>query len=99
MPVDNHQDKPDPAPAGAPPPTSAGPPRNRSRRRLISRRNAVISGIGLALALLALMLVSLIAYRLGFVDRYVAAQITDTLAQYGIRAEIKSFHTSLSPQT
>src|SRR5581483_1314188 len=40
-----------------------------------------------------------IAYRLGFVDRYVANQIKNTLATYGIRAEIRDSHTSLSPQT
>ena len=68
-------------------------------RRFISRRNAIISAIGLALAVIALILVGLLAYRLGYVDRYIAGQIKDTLSKYGIRAEIKDFHTSLSPQT
>ncbi len=45
-----------------------------------------------------MLLIGLLAFKLGFVDRYVAGQIKDTLAQYGIRAEIRSFHTSLSPQ-
>jgi translocation and assembly module TamB len=59
----------------------------------------VISGIIIAAGVIALVLVGLLAYRLGFVDRYVAGQIKNTLAQYGIRAEIRTFHTSLSPQT
>jgi translocation and assembly module TamB len=59
----------------------------------------VISGIVIAAGVIALILIGLLAYRLGFVDRYVAAQIKDTLAKYGIRAEIRDFHTSLSPQT
>ena len=36
---------------------------------------------------------------LGYVDDYVAGQIKDTFANYGIRAEIKDFHTTLTPQT
>jgi translocation and assembly module TamB len=89
MPVDNHQD------------TSSQPPRSATsrRRRLLNRRNAIITAIGLAVGIIALILIGLLAYRLGFVDSYVAAQIKDTLAKYGVRAEIKNFHTSLSPQT
>ncbi|MFS8084885.1 MAG: hypothetical protein ACMG6H_04590, partial [Acidobacteriota bacterium] len=71
----------------------------RRRRRFLNRRNAVITAIGLGAGLIALILVGLLAYRLGFVDRYVAGQIQNTLATYGVRAEIKSFHTSFSPQT
>src|ERR1041385_356522 len=69
------------------------------RRRFITRRNAVIATIGLVCAVIALILAGLLAYRLGFVDRYIAGQVKDTLAKYGVRAEIKNFHTSLSPQT
>ena len=47
----------------------------------------------------AFVFLALVAYRLGFVDRYVAAQIKGTLATYGVRADIRQFHTSLSPQT
>jgi translocation and assembly module TamB len=71
----------------------------RARRRFVSRRNTIIAGIGLACAAIALILVGLIAYRLGYVDRYIAGQIKETLSNYGVRAEIRSFHTSLSPQT
>jgi translocation and assembly module TamB len=99
MPVDNQQDQPA-APTGErqQTPPSSRPPR-RGARRFITRRNAVISGIGLGLAAVALILVGLLAYRLGYVDRYVAGQIKDTLARYGIRAEIRDFHTSFTPQT
>jgi translocation and assembly module TamB len=58
----------------------------------------VISGLVIAVGVIAIVLIGLLAYRLGFVDRYVAGQIKDTLAQYGIRAEMRSFQTSLSPQ-
>lgn len=70
-----------------------------TRRRFITRRNTIIASIGLVCALIALLLVGLIAYRLGYVDRYIAGQVKDTLAKYGVRAEIKNFHTSISPQT
>src|SRR5438132_14296471 len=110
MPVDNHKD-----PSAEPPsteesnadgrtdahvPTTSRPPSTqRRRRRFITRRNAIISGIGLVAALIALIFVGLLAYRLGYVDHYVAGQIKNTLATYGVRAEIKTFHTSWSPQT
>src|SRR5256714_12310310 len=70
-----------------------------ARRRFITRRNTIIAVIGLACAVIALLLVGLIGYRLGYVDRYIAGQVKDTLAKYGVRAEIKSFHTSISPRT
>src|SRR5260370_11803192 len=71
----------------------------RRRRRLFNRRNAIISAIGLAAGLIALILDGLLAQRLGFVDRYVGGQIKSTLATYGVRGEIKNFRTSFSPQT
>lgn len=101
MPVDKDKDKPaerpsDPAVEGPPTPVKAKPRGGFSR---FTRRHAVISGIVLAAGVIALVIIGLLAYRLGFVDRYVAGQIKDTLAKYGIRAEIKEFHTSISPQT
>lgn len=89
MPVDNHKES-----SSQSPPSAA-----RRRRRFLNRRNALISAIGLAAGIIALILIGLLAYRLGFVDSYVAGQIKNTLATYGVRAEIKTFHTSLSPQT
>src|SRR6266576_2160289 len=96
MPVDNHRDKPVEPPSGKQEPTS-GPPLRGLRR--FTRRHAVISGIIIASLVIALVLIGLLAYRLGFVDRYIAGQIKSTLSNYGIRAEIKEFHTSLSPRT
>jgi translocation and assembly module TamB len=87
MPLDNQRDN------------SAAAPALRRGLRRFTRRHAVISGIVIAAGVIALILIGLLAYRLGFVDRYVAGQIKNTLATYGIRAEIRDFHTSLSPQT
>src|SRR6185369_12487358 len=69
------------------------------RRRFINRRNTIIVAIGMICAAIALVLVGLLAFRLGYVDNYIAGQVKDTLSKYGIRAEIKSFHTAWSPQT
>ena len=96
MPVDNDHDKPAEPTSGKQEP-APGPPLRGLRR--FTRRHAVISGIIIAALVIALVLVGLLAYRLGYVDRYVAGQIKSTLANYGIRAEIKEFHTSISPQT
>src|SRR5258708_6843551 len=98
MPVDNHQDSSAESPNDKQI-SSAGTNSPRRGLRRFTRRHAVISGIIIAAGVIALVLIGLLAYRLGFVDRYVAAQIKNTLAQYGIRAEIKTFRTSLSPQT
>jgi translocation and assembly module TamB len=92
MPVDNHREPPSDT-------NQISPQPRRTRRRLVSRRNAIIAGIGLVCAVIALIMAGLLIYRLGYVDRYIAAQIKDTLSNYGVRAEIRSFHTSLSPQT
>ena len=87
----------DPEPAdnksGAPP----SPPRRR--RRYINRRNAIIAGILIGVGAAALILIALLSYRLGYVDAYIAGQVKDTLSKYGVRAEIREFHTAFSPQT
>src|SRR5687767_11727228 len=69
------------------------------RRRFINRRNLVIATIAASIGVVALILLAFLAYRLGYVDRYVAGQIKDTFANYGIRAEIREFHTAFNPQT
>ncbi|HSS20673.1 MAG TPA: translocation/assembly module TamB domain-containing protein [Pyrinomonadaceae bacterium] len=69
------------------------------RRRFINRRNVIIAGISAAIGVVALILLVAILFRLGYVDRYVAGQIKDTFAKYGIRAEIKEFHAGFPPQT
>src|SRR5262249_2450134 len=51
-----------------------------------------------AIITIGVMLLGLLVYRLGFVDRFLASQIKSTLAKYGIRAEIRSFHAALPPQ-
>jgi translocation and assembly module TamB len=69
------------------------------RRRFLNRRNLLIATIAAAVGIVALVLLILILYRFGVVDRYVASQIKDTFAKYGIRAEIKDFHAGFPPET
>jgi translocation and assembly module TamB len=69
------------------------------RRRYLTRRNALIATIAASIGVVALILLLVLVYRLGYVDRYVAVQIIDTFANYGIRAEIKEFHAAFPPQT
>jgi translocation and assembly module TamB len=69
------------------------------RRRYLNRRNLVIATIAASIGVVALILLVFIGYRLGYVDRYVANQIKNTFATYGIRAEIREFHTAFTPQT
>jgi translocation and assembly module TamB len=82
------------APGGPTPPAPLG-----WRRRLVTRRNAFILTILIAVAIVGLIMIAMLAYRMGYIDRYVANQIKATLAQYGIRAEIKEFHTTFGPRT
>jgi translocation and assembly module TamB len=74
-------------------------PTIRRRWRYFSRRHAFLAGLIIGVGILALLLLSFILYRFGFIDRYVAGQITDTFSKYGIRATIKEFHSSLPPRT
>jgi translocation and assembly module TamB len=69
------------------------------RRRWLTRRNALFATLAVAvgLGLLAILLVT--GYKLGYLDRYVAGQIKSTLAEYGIRAEIREFRTAITPRT
>ncbi|HKP45265.1 MAG TPA: hypothetical protein VJT50_01585, partial [Pyrinomonadaceae bacterium] len=69
------------------------------RRRFLNRRNLIIATTAAAIGVVALILLVVMSYRLGYVDRYVAVQIKDTFAKYGIRAEIRDFHTTFPPQT
>ena len=94
MPVEDNNSSAE-SPRGKQPP---GSPRVR-RRRFVTRRNAVILGIVVAIGIIAVILAGLIAYRAGAIDSFVASQIKDTLSKYGIRAEIKTSHVSLAPQT
>jgi translocation and assembly module TamB len=69
------------------------------RRRYFTRRNALIATIAASAGVVALILLLVLIYRLGFVDSYVAGQIKDTFSKYGIRAEIKDFHATFPPNT
>src|SRR5947209_391372 len=100
MPVDNHRDRSsESTDAGEPEPNRVQPTPARRRRRFVTRRNAILSGIAIGIGIVVIIVVAFFAYRLGFLDRYIAGQVQDTLSKYGIRAEIKHFHTSMSPQT
>lgn len=79
----------------APAPT----PRESRRRRWITRRNAIIATIVIAVGFIVFLFLAVLTYRLGYVDRYIAGQIKSTFANYGIRAEIRDFHTAISPRT
>src|SRR5437764_7808256 len=99
MPVDNHRDRSRrPSDAGEPNHSVQPPPVGR-RRRFVTRRNAILSGIAIGLGVVVIIIVAFTAYKLGFVDRYIAGQVQDTFSKYGVRAQIKTFHTSFSPQT
>src|SRR5918912_383907 len=69
------------------------------RRRFLTRRNAFIATLATFALFVLLVLTAIIAYRLGYIDRYIAGQIKSTLAQYGIRAELKFFETKFGPRT
>lgn len=69
------------------------------RRRYLTRRNAFITALGLGVAIVAFVLIGVMIYKLGFVDRYLVGQIKSDFAKYGVRAEIKDFHASVPPGT
>ena len=69
------------------------------RRHIFTRRNAIITCMVLIAGVSLLILFLALVYRLGYIDSYVAKQIKEDFAKYGIRAEIKNFHTTLPPQT
>ena len=71
----------------------------RTRWRYFTRRHVVLATMIVGVVALALILLGLFLYRLGFVDRYVAGQIRETFANYGIRAEIREFHAGFPPKT
>jgi translocation and assembly module TamB len=74
-------------------------PTVRRRWRYFTRRHAFLAAAIVGVSALALVLLVLFLFRLGYVDRYVAGQIKNTFANYGIRAEIREFHTTFPPQT
>ena len=113
MPVDEHDERPErreggegePAPVkftedGGSPPSPLTPKGRRARwRRVVNRRNAMWTGIVAVVAILALVIVAVLLYRSGQIDRIVARQIVETFARYGVRAEVGSFETKFTPRT
>ena len=69
------------------------------RWRYFTRRHAFLAAMIVGGGALLLILLVLFLFRLGFVDRYVAGQIKNTFANYGIRAEIREFHATFPPNT
>ena len=88
MSVDDRNIKPDP-----PAPTV------RRRWRYFTRRHAFLATLVVGVTAIAVVLLVLFLFRLGYVDRYLAGQIKQTFANYGIRAEIRDFHATFPPQT
>lgn len=115
MPVDRNDDGQRPAPpetgSAAPADQTPGedvasspapplPPGERQRwRHYVNRRNAMLTGVAILAAILLVALAAFLFYRSGRVDKIIARQIVGTLAQYGVRAEIGSFHARLGART
>jgi len=74
-------------------------PTLKRRWRYFTRRHAFLAGLIIGVGILALLFLALLLYRFGYVDRYVAGQITNTFSNYGIRAVIREFHSSIPPRT
>ena len=69
------------------------------RWRYFTRRHAILAGFIIGVAAFVVVLLAFFLYRFGYVDRYIAGQIKQTFANYGIRAEIREFHADLPPNT
>ena len=67
--------------------------------RGFTRRHAFIATGIIGAGVVVVLLLILFLFRLGYVDRYVANQIKQTFASYGVRAEIRDFHASFPPRT
>lgn len=75
------------------------PPRRSRFSRVVNKRNAIITAIGVIIAVLLLAIAAFLYYRIGYADQYIANSIVGKFKQYGIKAEIGSFKTTLSPYT
>lgn len=87
---------------GASPPADAPvtpQARRHHARRLLTRRNAIITAGALATLAVVLVLAAVFFYRSGRVDTILREQIVSTLAEYGIRAEVEGFETQLGART
>ncbi len=68
-------------------------------RRLVTRRNLLITAGAVATLVIAVALIAVFFYRSGRVDEIVKNQIISTLAEYGIRAEIEGFEAQIGART
>src|SRR2546423_909889 len=107
MPADEHDEQ--PAGARTQPPQDApttdegpvvpAPRRRRGWRRVVNRRSAIWTAVVGVVAVLAVALILFMLYRTGRIDKIIAGQIINTLAEYNIRAEIGSFRAQIGPRT
>src|SRR5690349_18458780 len=67
------------------------------RFRYFTRRHAILVATIAGIIALVVIVLAMFLVRLGFVDRYVAGQIKQTSASYGIRAEVGEFHATVLP--
>ncbi|HET9714231.1 MAG TPA: hypothetical protein VFP64_20255, partial [Pyrinomonadaceae bacterium] len=74
-------------------------PTVKKRWRYFTRRHAFLAALIVGVVAIVVILLVLFMFRLGYVDRYIAGQIKQTFANYGIRAEIREFHATVPPQT
>ena len=74
-------------------------PSVRKRWTRFTRRHAILAGFIIGVAAFIVVVLAFFLYRFGYVDRYIAGQIKQTFANYGIRAEIREFHADLPPNT
>src|SRR5689334_17493067 len=76
---------------------SAEKPAITKRWRYFTRRHAILAATIAGIIALVVIVLALFLFRLGFVDRYIAGQIKETFASYGIRADIHEFHATFFP--
>jgi translocation and assembly module TamB len=101
MPVDERNQKTETdsttqKPQDAPNETTGPTSKEKRRRRFFTRKNIFKT---LLVAFVVVTVLALAVYRLGYVDRYIEYRVRAKLDQFGIRGEIGSFKTTLSPRT
>jgi len=75
------------------------PTPQKKRRRIFTRRNFLFTVISVSVLVVLVVLALFAVYKLGYVDSNIQTRIINKLDQYGIRAEIGKFTTTLSPNT
>ncbi|CAN5373244.1 hypothetical protein BH10ACI3_BH10ACI3_02800 [soil metagenome] len=74
-----------------------GPVSPRQRRRILNRRNAVISAVSLAGLGVLIAIAALIAFKYGVFDNYVKTQFVAKMADIGIVFDADVFRVSINP--